>query len=627
ENVTDEADKCYELAVQVSDRYEKTFIGRRYKSIIEIMSQAEWRDAYFLQNLRLRMDIPTDESLVARIPVDFVIFRTLPDPTPIIIRRKYRRTKLVFYCLIHVLEMLVSRSDVSEALWNFSCFEGNRRRVFLETEQRTDVFGSVFMLKDVMIFKDVRGTLRGEMMIKTDIRRTPYLWHYEQRPTSPAQYAPGNHRTLQPITTAPWNSPGAGGSSENWRDLICSTWQTCCPFTAPAARHRPQNRSGAMTAEEERGILLALQQYDRILCIITFTMDKPFVGLEHLSLLSTTEEDTRLTLPNTSRTVDRFLHPPPPPRAERELLRVPIVRVTLPALKRVIFRGVGAYLESLIARISSPLLERLSITLYNQINYTLPHLSHFTVSTEGLRHPVGKVTFGKDAVSIVTGHRDEPGDGNFNLHISCKEFDWQIDSSARVCDALMPVLSFVEELTFGFDEHRMPSAWQDAVDGMVWHGLLLPFRGVRKLRVGGTLALELSSALDLDEAGLVLELLPELQEIEAHMEDEHAKNAFTRFVEARQLAGRPVRLSTSLIPHAPPTEAFQLIEDKSPPTESSQLIPDGSPSVSRPVGVQRNWFRRAVVDRVRRRPQAGKISLTSLSHVSRSTGYPVTATS
>ncbi|KAI0251675.1 hypothetical protein BJV78DRAFT_417431 [Lactifluus subvellereus] len=120
EKVTHEANERFELAVQALDIYEKIFVRRRYKSIIEIMKQAEWNDAWFLQSRRSHLG--RDKSPVSRTPVNFVIFRTLPDPKPTIIRRKYRRTKLVFYCLIHVLEMLVSRSDVSETLWNFSCF-------------------------------------------------------------------------------------------------------------------------------------------------------------------------------------------------------------------------------------------------------------------------------------------------------------------------------------------------------------------------------------------------------------------------------------------------------------------------------------------------------------------------
>ena len=76
------------------------------------------------------------------------------------------------------------------------------------------------LLSDIIL--DCRGTLKGDMMIETNIRRSLNLWHHEQRLTFPAQCAPGDHRTPQPIITAPCNSSGAGSSFGNWRDLIRS---------------------------------------------------------------------------------------------------------------------------------------------------------------------------------------------------------------------------------------------------------------------------------------------------------------------------------------------------------------------------------------------------------------------
>jgi hypothetical protein len=66
----------------------------------------------------------------------------------------------------------------------------------------------------------------------------------------------------------------------------------------------------------------------------------------------------------------------PCPSAERELLQEIEASVTLPLLKRLIFRGVSAYLESWVAQIRAPLLEQLGITLFNQIKFALPHLAH-----------------------------------------------------------------------------------------------------------------------------------------------------------------------------------------------------------------------------------------------------------
>ena len=98
---------------------------------------------------------------------------------------------------------------------------------------------------------------------------------------------------------------------------------------------------------------------------------------------------TRLDhLPKLEDLALEFSTPLPRPTAEGELLQVRITPTALPSLRQLAFRGVSVYLEDLLARISSPLLQRCDITLFNQLNFTLPHLSHFTRTTESLRHPL-----------------------------------------------------------------------------------------------------------------------------------------------------------------------------------------------------------------------------------------------
>ena len=289
-----------------------------------------------------------------------------------------------------------------------------------------------------------------------------------------------------------------------------------------------------------------------------------------------------------------FFTPLPRPSAEGDLFQGPITPTTLPALRLLVFRGVSAYLENLIARINSPLLERLNITLFNQLTFTLPHLSHFIRTTETLKHPTAKVVFNREGVSLV-GSSSESLGGTFNLRISCKQFDWQIDSATQVCSELVEVLSAVEELTLDFEEESLPSDWQNAVDAMMWDGLLWPFNGVKKLRIGHPVASELSKALESDDAGLILGLLPELEELEAQVDLGHVKKAFETFIETRQLAGRHVHLSVSSVATVPaPAEDELLVPSQSTPDEDE-------PPALLPAPVQKNWFQRAVVEPVRRR--------------------------
>ncbi|KAH9060649.1 hypothetical protein EDB87DRAFT_571076 [Lactarius vividus] len=333
-------------------------------------------------------------------------------------------------------------------------------------------------------------------------------------------------------------------------------------------------------------------------------MDGPFPVLEYLSLSSTTDEDTGLVLvktflaPNLShlmllgaglprglsllsstislatltltniqtsgyifpvqlvarlRSLPQleelsigFSIPIPRPRAERELLgeQGTGTLVTLPNLKLLMFQGVSTYLERLVAQIRTPLLERLNITLFNQIAFALPHLSHFANITEGLKLPNAKVTFQCDAVSIITDHHSA-GQYRFILRVMCKQLDWQIDCAAQIFSALMPVLPSVEKLTLEFHGETIPTEFMNGgIDGTMWHELLTSFIWVKELHICGVLAVELSDALQVDVVGLWL--LPSLQELTYRREVWHATNLFSSFLDARRTAGRPVLLSKLL---------------------------------------------------------------------------------
>ena len=241
------------------------------------------------------------------------------------------------------------------------------------------------------------------------------------------------------------------------------------------------------------------------------------------------------------------------PSSARELLLAPISPVTVPSMRRLTFRGVDVYLDNLIAQINTPLLERLSLTLFFGITFTLVNLAEFIHRTEGFECLVAKIVFGKYSASIDAGHNlyEQQGIGNLSLKINCKRFDWQVDSAAQVCSALGNVMS-LEELTLDLDVDGMPSDWENTPDSMTWHELLLPFIRAKKLHVDFSLTLELCQALQTDAGSLVPELLPELQELEVELDtaSDHAKRAVFAFIESRKSMGRPVHLMVTAVPIA-----------------------------------------------------------------------------
>jgi len=246
-----------------------------------------------------------------------------------------------------------------------------------------------------------------------------------------------------------------------------------------------------------------------------------------------------------------FCIPLPDPDDEEGLLRVPITPMIFPSLRLLEFRGECAYLEGLVGRICAPRLERFHITLFYEPTFTLGHLSEFIKATEGIRGPVVSVTFhDEDGTAFAITSRDELTHSPLTLDFRCNQFDWQVFSMTQVCDVLVPVLS-VSELSLQKDPvlrfprpgdlHR-PSDGEDALDSMMWYELLRPFNDVKRLGVNRHLAVELSCALDADDAGLIPWLLPELQELDLNDAYPRVETAFAAFINARQSVGRPVNL-------------------------------------------------------------------------------------
>ena len=254
-------------------------------------------------------------------------------------------------------------------------------------------------------------------------------------------------------------------------------------------------------------------------------------------------------LPHLKELSIGFAIPIPLPSTEGKLLPAPIPPVTLPSLRRLTFRGVGVYLDNLVAQINAPLLERLNLTILFELAFTLVNLTGFIGRTEGLASgcPDFRVKFKKDGVYVDAGHKKsgyhEPWDiKTLSVYVNCEPFDWQIDSAAQVCRALGKVVSTVEVLSLDLDVDALSLDWENMLDDMPWHELLLPFIGAKRLYIGSPLTLELSRTLESVFGDLVLDLLPELQELEVPVTIDQATNLYSIFVQARESVGRPVHV-------------------------------------------------------------------------------------
>ena len=232
-----------------------------------------------------------------------------------------------------------------------------------------------------------------------------------------------------------------------------------------------------------------------------------------------------------------FSIPIPRPSTERELLGEKGTPVTLPSLRDLQFEGVAAYLESLVAQIRAPLLERLGVTLFNQVAFALPRLSYLIEITEAFKLPCAAVRFNHREVYVTMVHHGS-GRGPFLLRVICKQLDWQIDCAAQICHTLIPALSCVEQLSLYHNFRRIPDELRNgAIDSATWHDLLGSFIGVQRLYIKGGLLDELSRALRVDEVGSDPGFLPNLRSISA------GRNVFTTFIDTRRVVGRLVQFT------------------------------------------------------------------------------------
>ena len=305
----------------------------------------------------------------------------------------------------------------------------------------------------------------------------------------------------------------------------------------------------AFLAPNLRHLALSGISPPRRLRLLTFTVS--LVKLELMDIQTSSYFHPRLlvarlsSLPQLKELFIGFSIPIPRPSTERELLggqRAPII---LPSLTGLRFKGVGAYLESLVAQFRAPLLEQLHITLFNQVAFALPHLSYLLNITEEFKLTGARVGFDHNMVVVSTVSYIDTGltitpafESPFFLCVICKPLDWQIDCMAQICHGLIPALSCVEKLTLYYNNHEDISneLRNGGIDSATWNNLLRPFIAVKDLVIQSPLSEELSLALQLDEVGLDPGFLPNLKSITAK------DDLFTSFIDTRQVVGHPVQL-------------------------------------------------------------------------------------
>jgi hypothetical protein len=321
------------------------------------------------------------------------------------------------------------------------------------------------------------------------------------------------------------------------------------PFMLPLSH---DNMSLMLPTRFQAPRLLMLSLSDAVLPVrsplLTTTVGLVELELWDMPLLASLRPSNlvaRLTsLPQLERLAIGFKSPVPTRDAESQLLHIPIrTPVTLPNLRLCFFQCGSAYLEGLLARIDAPLLEVLNIWFYNQLTFTVPHLSRFICRSEKLRFAFARLSFYRGSVVLTADGDEEKNETNsnsFRVTIGCRDVDWKLSAAAQIFGALMPALSVVERLSLNYHggDHDVPLEERNEVDRTLWREVLRPFSSIKVLQMDEPFTRDLSGSLQ-SEYGEPLELLPRLKELV--FPNGSAGDAFTSFIQS--MAGRPVVLT------------------------------------------------------------------------------------
>jgi hypothetical protein len=250
-----------------------------------------------------------------------------------------------------------------------------------------------------------------------------------------------------------------------------------------------------------------------------------------------------LALPNLKSFTIRFASPESRPL---QMSPPPLTRAVLPSLTNFEFYGASEYLVDFIARIDTPLLDRLHMTFFSDVVFDILRLYKF------LDHGDRRKPFIRANLRLcphqVTTFLESPS--GFKMNITCNVSDRPLESMTRLCDQLIPLLPQVETLEihedcwdgaefFGYDEQE----WQDVVEDPDWFELFDLFVSVKSLYIADRLGLILSTVLEKVTGERVTGVLPALQNLfiwDLWPVDELVEKTITPFVSARQLYDHPI---------------------------------------------------------------------------------------
>ncbi|KAI9438855.1 hypothetical protein F5148DRAFT_1380071 [Russula earlei] len=226
------------------------------------------------------------------------------------------------------------------------------------------------------------------------------------------------------------------------------------------------------------------------------------------------------------------------PRYPASRPRPPLTRSVLPALTILYFRGVHEYLEDLLAQIEAPLLNKLDVAFFMDIDFVIPQLHRLISKTESFKTCDRATVYTFDRAIRFTVYRGTNQLPMLSMEISCRELDWQLASLVQVYSSSFPLLSALVQLDI--TDYAPQSRWKDDMEATQWLELLVPFTAMKDLRLTHQVAPHVCQPLE-ELAGE--RVLPALQNIFlTGLKPSRYPKYIEGFVAARKLSGRPVAI-------------------------------------------------------------------------------------
>jgi hypothetical protein len=218
---------------------------------------------------------------------------------------------------------------------------------------------------------------------------------------------------------------------------------------------------------------------------------------------------------------------------------LPQTRAVFPALVKFTFNGKSVHLGDFVARIDTPVLTRLHLSLHRDLVFDTPHLRQFIGRTRGLKPPkAARVSFDSWFIRL------ESPSYYSELGIVWDGINWDPSSIALVCGQLSPFFSLVERLDLVMTSSPFVLGVQYGIEAALFRELFRPFTDIQGLYVYENLVPFIAPALQELIGERATEVLPNLRDVflGGSVIPESVQEAIQPFVDARRLSGRPIAI-------------------------------------------------------------------------------------